>query len=99
MTIVARNVRVPAGEVDIVARDGEDLVFVEVRTRRGAPGLAAESITDAKLERMWRCAMDYCEASGEDQERTRLDLVVVEMDAGGVVRSVEHFRALELPGE
>lgn len=99
MSIEARNVRVSDGEIDIIARDADDLVFVEVRSRRGAPGLAAESITDAKLERMWRCAMDYCAHEELDPERTRIDLVVLEMDASGAVTNVEHFPALELPPE
>ncbi len=99
MTVLERNVRVAAGEVDIVASDGADLVFVEVRSRRGAPGLAAESVTDAKLERMWACAMDYCEEREADHETARLDLVVVELDRGGRVQELEHFPALELqPG-
>jgi putative endonuclease len=96
---VAQNVRTRSGEIDIVCTDGDDTVFVEVRTRRAAPGAAAESITDAKLERMWRCAMDYCETNGSNPEQTRLDLVVVELNANGTVSQVLHFPALELPAE
>ena len=99
LAVVAQNVRTKAGEIDIVCTDGSDTVFVEVRTRRAAPGAAAESITDAKLERMWRCAMDYCELHGADPERTRLDLVVVELRADGTISEVLHFPALELPAE
>src|SRR4030042_1681290 len=47
--IRARNFRCREGEIDIVAQDGETLVFVEVRTRRGdAMGDAAESVPPAK---------------------------------------------------
>lgn len=99
LTLVAQNVRTKSGEIDIVCADGSDTVFVEVRTRRAAPGAAAESITDAKLERMWRCAMDYCETHGANPELTRLDLVVVELRADGAVSEVLHFPALELSAE
>src|SRR5690606_9519504 len=42
--VTAANVRLPAGEIDLLAHDGSDLVFVEVRTRRAGAGSAAETI-------------------------------------------------------
>ena len=45
MTVVGRQVRLPSGEIDIVAREAAETVFVEVRTRRASPGAAAESFT------------------------------------------------------
>jgi putative endonuclease len=99
MTVLARNVRTPRGEIDLVAADGDDVVFVEVRTRRGAPGLAAESVVGPKLRRMWQCAMDYCEGNGVAPERARIDVVAVELAANGTVGAVEHFRGVEIPGE
>jgi putative endonuclease len=97
MTIIDRNVRISRTEVDLIARDGTDIVFVEVRTRRDAPGLAAESIIPAKLQRIFRFALAYCEREGHDPESARIDAVVVELDRTGVARNVEHFRAIELP--
>ncbi|MEO9256449.1 MAG: YraN family protein, partial [Tepidiformaceae bacterium] len=72
MEILERNVRTRRGEIDLVARDADDMVFVEVRTRRAVPGLAAESLSGIKLRRMWQCAMDYCEANGIAPERARI---------------------------
>jgi putative endonuclease len=55
LSIVERNYRRRCGELDLVARDGSTLVFVEVRLRRGrAFGGAAESITAAKRARLTR---------------------------------------------
>ncbi|GAB4334165.1 MAG: YraN family protein [Dehalococcoidia bacterium] len=99
MTIAERNVRVPSGEIDIVARDGDDVVFVEVRTRRADPGTAAESIAPRKLRRMWRCAMEYCEQRAIDPETVRIDLVSIDLGPAGQPALVEHFRALEVPDE
>ncbi len=99
LAIVARNVRTRGGEIDIVAHDGSDVVFVEVRTRRAAPGLAAETLGDTKLRRMWQCAMDYCEAAGIDPERARIDVVSVDLGPGGQAAHVEHFRGIEIPDE
>lgn len=97
MTVLARNMRTPSGEIDIVARDGEDLVFVEVRTRRAIPGLAAESLGPDKLRRMWRCAMEYCESAPASPETARIDVVSIDLGPGGRAAHVEHFRGVEIP--
>jgi putative endonuclease len=87
-TLVARNWRCAEGEVDIVARDGEEWVFVEVRTRRGrAFGTPEESLTPAKQERMIAVAQRYLLEQEVGQVVWRLDLVAIELDyAGRLVR-------------
>jgi putative endonuclease len=56
-TILARNVRSHAGEIDLVALDGDVLVFCEIRTRRSrAQGSALESVTPAKQRQVVRVA-------------------------------------------
>ena len=97
MRVVGRNIRIGRIEADIIAEDGAELVFVEVRTRRGQAGLAAESLLPQKLRRMWRLAMDYCEREGIDPERARIDVVAVDLDGQGRARSIEHFRGIEIP--
>ena len=60
LTIVARNFRVRRGEIDLIARDGATLVFVEVRLRRSERfGGAVESITAAKRARLVAAAQVY----------------------------------------
>ena len=97
MRILARNTRTRGGEIDIIAEDGDDLVFVEVRARRNVPGVAAESLTPVKLRRMWQCAMDYCDTNGISPERVRLDLVSIDLAPNGEAAHIEHFRGLEVP--
>lgn len=99
MTIIGRNVRVGRAELDLVARDGQETVVVEVRTRRGAAGLAAESLTPAKLRRLWHAAMQYAAEHSLDIERIRIDVVAVELDSHGATRNVEHFRGVDIPAE
>jgi putative endonuclease len=98
MRVVARNVRTRGGEIDLIAEDGDDLVFVEVRTRRAVFGLAAESLKPAKLRRMWQCAMDHCESEGIAPERARIDVVAIDLGPTGEPANVEHFRGIEIPG-
>jgi putative endonuclease len=79
-TVVARNYRTRdgRGEVDLVAWDGEDLVFVEVKTRTrdefGAPETAIDSHKRAQIV---RAARDYVLRSGRRPARVRFDTVSV----------------------
>ena len=60
MTVVDRRHRTRQGEIDLVCRDGENLVFVEVKTRRGdRAGAPFEAITTAKQRRLTRLALAY----------------------------------------
>ena len=60
LTIMARNYRCRGGEIDLIARDGDTLIFVEVRLRSDpAFGGAAESITAAKRRRLSFAAAHY----------------------------------------
>jgi len=76
--VIERNYRCPIGEIDIVARDGRWLVFVEVKTRTGGRyGHPFESITNQKLARMRRLAAHWSELHNRDGLRIRLDAVSV----------------------
>ena len=67
LAIVARNFRTRAGEIDLVARDGRVLVFVEVRLRRSANfGGAVESITATKRARLVAAANAYLARLGRE---------------------------------
>lgn len=96
MRVLDRNVRVGRIEIDLVAEDGNDVVFVEVRTRRGQAA-AAESLTPAKLRRMWQAAVGYCEEHNVDPERARIDVVAIDLAADGTARTIDHFRGIEIP--
>ena len=60
LQILTRNYRVAGGEIDLIARHGAELVFVEVRSRRStAFGSAAESVTPTKRRRILLAAQHY----------------------------------------
>jgi putative endonuclease len=76
--IIDRNWRCPQGEIDIVAMDGADTVFVEVKTRSStAFGHPLEAITMIKLSRLQRLAMAWCVAHPAVHARIRIDVVAV----------------------
>ncbi|MDH5285695.1 MAG: YraN family protein [Betaproteobacteria bacterium] len=78
LAIVARNVRSRFGEIDLVARDGATLVFVEVRLRRSTSrGGAAESITAAKRARLVKAAQGYL-ATLAREPACRFDAVLLD---------------------
>lgn len=93
MAILDRNWRCPIGELDLVARDGGETVFVEVKTRSSqAFGHPFEALTDEKLARLRRLAYAWCGANGR-RARIRVDAVSVLAPRGGVV-VIEHLKAI-----
>jgi putative endonuclease len=78
LTVLARNFRTRRGEIDLIAQDGECLVFVEVRLRRGSShGGAAESITHAKQARLVAAAQYYL-LGRRDPPPCRFDAVLLD---------------------
>ena len=64
--IIERNFSCRYGEIDLIARDGEDTVFVEVKLRRNADhGYAAEAVTPSKREKLRRTALFWLQRFGE----------------------------------
>lgn len=103
MTILARNWRCPAGELDIVAQDVAPdyasgdlaaawLVLVEVRTRRGDRyGTARQSVLGRKEAKLRAVAQHYVQAMAWAGP-WRIDVVAVQMDSRGRLQVVEHIR-------
>lgn len=90
--IVERRWRCARGEIDLVTRDGEALVFVEVRTRRGTfAGAAEESVGPAKRARLVHLAYAYLAASECIDEPWRIDVVAVAVDRGGRLAGIVHI--------
>ena len=95
--IAAANFRCRAGEMDIVAIDGDELVFVEVKTRRGdAFGRAEESISPARAERLAAVAEEFLQSRSafpyDSETPWRIDLVCVNLDRSGKLLSVNHIK-------
>ena len=95
-TLLAANFRTRNGEIDLVTRQGSELVFIEVKTRRGgAFGGPEESISPSRAERLALVAEEYMQSSGcgsyDSESEWRIDLVCLNLDRGGKLLSIDHI--------
>lgn len=102
--ILARRYRTRAGEIDIIARDGAALVFVEVKARRSVRcGQPAEAVDRRKQQRLAMMASHYLVASGlaasaNHDLRCRFDVVAVRYAPGAEAPTVEVIQnAFDVP--
>jgi putative endonuclease len=91
--IVERNFHVVEAEIDLVTRDGDALVFVEVRTRKGgAQGMAALSVGPRKAAKLLNAVDWYIERHPDAVDHPlRIDVVTVELNRDGSLRGVTHY--------
>jgi putative endonuclease len=88
--LVETNYRCHSGEIDIVARQKDYLVFVEVRTRSTLQyGSPEESLSPAKQKHMIKSAYHYLQNHQKLPENWRIDLVAVELDASDKINRIE----------
>ncbi|HEU0021202.1 MAG TPA: YraN family protein [Dehalococcoidia bacterium] len=91
--ILNTNYRCRWGEIDIVAREGDELVFVEVRTRSSPEyGTPEESVTRAKVRRLVATAQDYLQKQGGGPVSWRIDLVSVRTGPTGNLPGIDHLQ-------
>jgi putative endonuclease len=90
---VAANWHCAAGELDLVLLDGEELVFVEVKARRGdRAGRADEAVSPAKARRMLAAAEWFIADHPEHQDRIwRCDLVAINVGPGTGTATARHY--------
>ena len=75
---IIRNYRCPLGEVDLIARDGETLVFIEIKTRKGtSTGRAKEAVDARKRRQLSKVALAYMKSNKCVETRARFDVVAV----------------------
>lgn len=80
--ILERNYRTRIGEIDLIAKDGKTLVFVEVKSRRSMRfGSAKEAVTMAKRRKLTMVALQYLKSTAEPDVHARFDVVAI--DQGG----------------
>ena len=100
MRVILRGYRTHSGEIDLIARDGDVLVFVEVKSRR--TGSPVEAVDLEKQRRISRAAAFFLKSEGLSDVRHRFDVVAIVWPDDQKPPSIEHFEnafeAVE-PGE
>jgi putative endonuclease len=91
LKFLAANFRSPRGEIDLVFRDGEGLVFVEVKARSSEEWSRPAAAVDAERQRrLSQCALDYLRLLKNPKVKIRFDIVEVLL-AEGAVHEIRHL--------
>ncbi len=76
--ILTTNYRCPLGEIDLIARDGDVLVFVEIRTRKDtSPGSVKETVNSRKQRQISKVALAYMKSNNLWGSKARFDVVAI----------------------
>lgn len=90
--ILDKNVRMRAGEIDLVAKEGKTLVFVEVKTGRDLAGDPPQaSVNTRKQNKLGKLAHGYLKAKRLREVPCRFDVVSVILNDDGGVKAIRHF--------
>jgi putative endonuclease len=92
LRLVERDVRLRNGQLDLVMLDGDCLVLVEVKARRGdAYGSPQEAVHRRKLQKLRELALTYRQLHPELGRRLRIDVVAVRLDPAGAAAGCQHL--------
>lgn len=94
--IIATNYRCPLGEIDIVARDNQAIVIIEVRSKTSIRfGLPEESLTPVKARRLKRLALYYLQSKVGKEVKCRIDFIAILLDENDLtVLKLNHMRGI-----
>ena len=90
LRVLMRGHRTRSGEIDLIARDGDTLVFVEVKARR--QGVPAEAVTPEKQRRITLAAMHFLRKHHLLEQRSRFDVVAIVWPDDRREPQIEHIR-------
>ena len=75
---IAKNYRCSLGEIDLIAKDGDCLVFIEIKTRKGrSTGYAKEAIDQRKMRQISKVALTYMKANNCCDVKSRFDVIAI----------------------
>jgi len=78
---IIRNYRCPLGEVDLIAKDGDTLVFIEIKTRKGKSiGYAKEAVNARKKRQLSKVALAYMKSNDCWGAKARFDVVAISIE-------------------
>ena len=91
--VVERNYRKRFGEVDIIAREQQTLVFIEVKTRNSQQyGSPFDAVDGRKQRQLTRIARDYLQTHRHDEGEARFDVIAVILDKQQALVTIDHLK-------
>lgn len=91
--ILDRNVKISYQEIDIVAKLGKKIIFIEVKTRtQSAYGTADESLTARQIKNLKKALSIYLFKHNYDQNNVRLDLFAIDLDKLNKTAKIKHYK-------
>lgn len=96
-TILERNYRSGRwGEIDLICLESDDLVFVEVKTRKSSNfGQPVEAVSWGKRQRLMYAAQQYKLTHPKTPESMRFDVVAISLSEAGMVKAIELYRNID----
>lgn len=92
--ILERQFKMSFGEVDLICRDRDEIVFIEVKARRSSAfGFPEQSVNANKLRKIVKCAQVFLQSCSQDQ-LWRVDVIAVEDTASP---RLVHIKAVDIP--
>ncbi len=92
-SILEQNFRCTLGEIDLIMEDEHDLIFVEVKTRRGqAYGRPEEAVTQRKQEKLIQVATYYLDLHACSERAWRIDVVAVQLSTTGKLEEIRVYQ-------
>jgi len=92
-TLHERNWHCLGGEIDIIAERNDQLMMIEVKTRRSQSfGSGEDSVTARKLANLERCAMAYLEAHAMLERSWQVDVIAVDLSPRGELLRLSHLQ-------
>jgi len=97
-TIVERNFSARTGEIDLICLDNDEIVFVEVKTRRTTEyGYPEESVDDSKLNRIAHTAEIFLSKKKWGNRPHRIDVISINLQ--DIPPSIMHFESVDMPDQ
>lgn len=91
--IIDQNYKNKYAEIDLIAQDGDGLVFVEVKTRTGEQfGMPEQSINRDKMQRLIRNAHAYMAMKNHNKINYRIDAVCIVLDKDKEIKRIDHYQ-------
>lgn len=92
--VLDTNWRWRRGEIDLVAEDSREVVFVEVKSRRSQQfGAPEEAITQKKREKLIQTALAYLSSVGRQGSAWRIDMIAIDFTPDGALERLDHYES------